>query len=162
MGAGAFGESAAVKRSYHVFVDKLDEAPTQEQRPTSPISNAKALQCRKLREIGDGLASAGFVTLEQQAHALGLCRSTAWTILAGQHKASGLSAAIINRVLSSPQLPPTVRATLLEYIDERVTGRYGHSKARIRAFAAQIWVDRAWFAGSPPTEGRLWIADFLS
>jgi hypothetical protein len=160
-GLALSGRARAVRRPSNVLVDSVDESPSPELRPMGPVSDAKALQSRKLRQIGDALVHAGLVTLEQQAQALGLCRSTAWTILVGQHKASGLSAAIINRMLSSPQLPPTVRARVLEYIDERVAGHYGHSKARIRAFAAQIRMHRAWFPGSLRREGRLWIADSL-
>jgi hypothetical protein len=150
-----------VRRPSNVLVDDVDETPTQGLRPIVSASDAKALQSRKLKQIADELVHAGLVTLEQQAQALSLCRSTAWTVLTGRHKASGLSAAIINRMLSSPQLPPTARARVLEYIDERLAGRYGHSKPRIRAFAAQIWMDRAWSPVFVRREERLWIAKSL-
>jgi hypothetical protein len=61
--------------------------------------------------------------------------ATAWTILKGNHKASGLSAAIISRMLSSPALPPLARATLLTYVEEKVAGLYGHNKIQLRRFA---------------------------
>ena len=67
--------------------------------------------------------------LDDQANALGLSRSTTWTILKGRHKASGLSADIINRMLAAPRLPPLVRAKVLEYVEEKTAGRYGHSHA---------------------------------
>ncbi len=54
--------------------------------------------------------------------ALGLCRSTTWTILKANHKSSGLSEALINRILRAPQLPPLVRSALLEYVDEKAAG----------------------------------------
>ena len=41
----------------------------------------KAQQARKIRELGDALVLHGFRTLDQQAKALGLGRTTAWTIL---------------------------------------------------------------------------------
>src|SRR5262245_65480035 len=74
----------------------------------------QARQCAKIRELGEALVASGISTLDQQAEALGLSRSTTWTILKGDHKASGLSAAIINRMLTAPQLPPRVRAVVLE------------------------------------------------
>ena len=80
----------------------------------------KALQCFKIREIGAALTSAGFVTLDQQADALGLCRSTTWAILQAEHKNSGLSATVINRMLAWPQLPGSVRAKLIEYAHEKM------------------------------------------
>jgi DNA invertase Pin-like site-specific DNA recombinase len=55
----------------------------------------KARQSAKIRELREALVASGFLTLDEQSKALGLSRSTTWTILKGNHKASGLSAAII-------------------------------------------------------------------
>jgi hypothetical protein len=98
----------------------------------------KALQCAKIREIGAALISAGFVALDQQADALGLCRSTTWVILQAEHKNSGLSAAVINRMLASRRLPSPVRAQVIEYVRDKLAGRYGHSKAQLRRFAERL------------------------
>ena len=106
------------------------------------ISEIKARQSTKIRELGDALASAGFRTLDEQATALGLCRSTTWTILRANHKASGLSASIVNRMLASPQLPPLVRAKVLEYIAERAAGLHGHNKLQLRRFTARLSGER--------------------
>jgi hypothetical protein len=57
----------------------------------------KARQSAKIRELGQALIDAGL----RQADALGLRRSTAWTILKTRHKSTGLSAAIIERMLGS-------------------------------------------------------------
>ena len=43
----------------------------------------------------------------------------------GHHKTSGLSVAIINRMLASPGLPPRVRLKIFEYIEEKSSGVYG-------------------------------------
>src|SRR5215470_8467714 len=99
---------------------------------------AKARQSAKIRELGDALLSAGFVSLDAQAKALGLPRSTTWSILKGHHKASGLSAAIINRMLVAPDLPWLARAKILEYIEEKVAGLFGGSRAQRRRFAARL------------------------
>ena len=49
----------------------------------------KARQSSKIREIGEALITAGFVSLNAQAKVFGLPRSTAWTILSAKHKGTG-------------------------------------------------------------------------
>jgi oligoribonuclease (3'-5' exoribonuclease) len=100
----------------------------------------KALHSRKVGELKDALRTSGFVTLDQQAKALGLCRSTTWTILNDTHKSSGLTAATINCILRSPQLPPKARTCLLEYANEKSAGLYGHSELQRRRFIARLSV----------------------
>ena len=73
------------------------------------ISDLKARQAVKMREIGEALVAVGYDNLDDQAAALGLSRSTTWTIIRGTHKSSGLSAAILNRMLSAPDLHLLVR-----------------------------------------------------
>jgi hypothetical protein len=110
------------------------------------ISKMKARQASKIKEVGDVLVAAGFVTLDGQAVALGIARSTTWTILRCNHKASGISATIINRMLMSPRLPPLVRAKILEYIQEKAAGLHGHSPTQLRRFRARLSIQ--------PTEVR--------
>jgi hypothetical protein len=98
----------------------------------------KARQSSKIKEVGDCLLATGFLTLEQQADALGLARSTTWTILRANHKNSGLSAAIIARMLSTPRLPPLVRVKIFEYVNEKAAGSYGHSKIQRQRFIARL------------------------
>ena len=98
----------------------------------------KIRQSCKIKELGDALVREGFLTLDKQADVLGLSRSTAWTILRANHKSSGLSAAIINRMLAAPRLPLLVRATILEYVEEKLAGSYGHSKRPLRRFSAGL------------------------
>jgi hypothetical protein len=107
-------------------------------RRSGSSAEMKARQSSKIRELGDVLVAMGFHTLDQQAEALGLARSTTWTILNGNHKASGLSATVINRMLAAPQLPPLVRATIHKYIDEKAAGLYGHNKLQLRRFVARL------------------------
>jgi hypothetical protein len=102
----------------------------------SKLAEAKARQAIRIRELGAALAAGGLVTLDEQARALGLSRSTAWAVLKANHKATGLTAATINRMLSSPELPPSARATILTYIEEKRAGLYGHNKTQLRRFAA--------------------------
>ena len=106
--------------------------------PVSICSDMKARQSAKIRELRQALMGAGFVTLDKQAEVLELSRSTTWTVMSGNHKCSGLSAAIIKRMLNSPQLPPSARTVLLEYVEEKSAGIYGHSQDRLRIFRAQL------------------------
>ena len=100
--------------------------------------SARIQQRLKIEEIGTMLAECGFVALDEQADVLGLSRSTAWTILRGKHKTSGLSAMTINRMLDTGRLPPKVRLKLLEYIAEKMSGAYGDRKHSLKAFASRI------------------------
>src|SRR6266481_1348141 len=47
---------------------------------------ARVRQRRKIEEIGEALARAGYTSLDAQARVLGLSRSTTWTVLTGVHK----------------------------------------------------------------------------
>jgi hypothetical protein len=91
--------------------------------PSRSITKAK--QSFKIAELRETLVSAGFDALDDQAAALGISRSTAWTILNSQHKSSGLSAATIRRILQSPQLPPGARRVLMDYIEQKCAGEFG-------------------------------------
>jgi DNA-binding transcriptional regulator YiaG len=114
-------------------------AKVAHERQTSPtISHMKAMQCSKIRELRQALVRAGVLTLDQQAKSLGVSRSTAWAVLKGNHKSSGLSATLINRMLASPQLPGSARKIILEYVKEKSAGAYGHGKERLRQFRARL------------------------
>jgi hypothetical protein len=98
----------------------------------------KARQASKIREVGESLTSLGLVTLDEQAKALGLPRSTTWTVLKAFHKGSGLSARVINQMLASPHLPPTVRDRIVSYVEDRLAGKHGHSKTQLNRFARRL------------------------
>ena len=110
-------------------------------RSYSACAEMKARQADKIRELRMALIAAGFVTLNSQAKVLRIPRSTTWAILKGNHKHSGLSAAVINRMLAAPQLPLLVRTKIVEYVDEKLAGSYGHSKALLRKFAEKLSAD---------------------
>ena len=113
-------------------------ALTPRQAMTAAVSEAKARQLSKIRELRLALRRAGLIGLDEQAQALGLPRSTTWKILKGGHKASGLSAMLISRMLSEPRLPPVVRTKILEYAREKAGGLYGHGKRELLRFLARI------------------------
>ena len=130
----------AVNRPPHSTGTRRQLQRTRLNEPcgTATVADRKTRQAAKIRELGDALIASGIVTLDAQAEALGLSRSTTWTILKGNHKSSGLSAAIINRMLAAPQLPPLVRAKVLEYIEEKTAGLYGDCQPRLRKFVALL------------------------
>ena len=97
----------------------LQSPPSGGISPCIRIKDHKARQAIRIKELGAALAADGFVTLDEQARALGLSRSTTWAVLKANHKASGLAAGTINQMLSSPALPPRARATILTYVDEK-------------------------------------------
>jgi hypothetical protein len=102
------------------------------------VAELKARQTAKIGEIRGALISDGFDHLDQQAEALGLSRSTTWTILKATHKSSGLSASVLSRMLASPRLSPRVRAKINEYIDQKSAGLYGGSKQCLRRFVDRV------------------------
>src|SRR5881397_1994209 len=113
-----------------------------QQNGVPVLAEMKSRQATKIRELGQALVDAGFLTLDEQAKALGLSRSTAWTIRKASHKASGLSASIINRMLAAPELPPFARTKILEYVEEKAAGLYGGSRSQRRKFAARLSIEK--------------------
>jgi hypothetical protein len=104
----------------------------------SSISAMKSRQCAKIAELRRVLLVAGYHSLNKQAIALGLSRSTTWAILQANHKSSGLSGSLIKRMLRSRELPPAARQWIEEYVAEKLTGAYGHKRNRLRIFRAQV------------------------
>ncbi|WP_407184997.1 hypothetical protein [Bradyrhizobium centrosematis] len=103
-----------------------------------PCSPGRERQWAKIREITEALRIAGFESLDQQAAALGLSRSTTWSILSGQHKNSGLSTGTIARILSNEQVPTLVRKRLQEYVEEKAQGLYGDNPIRVEQFKERL------------------------
>jgi hypothetical protein len=71
-----------------------------------------------LSRIAVLLREEGYTSLDAQAKALGLARSTAYTIIKCQHKQGRLSRRVLAKMLSHPGLPQRVRAVLQEYSSE--------------------------------------------
>ena len=99
---------------------------------SAELVKMKDRQSCKIRQFGDALAAAGFVTVAEQAKALGVCRSTAWTIIKGNHKNSGLSATTINHIVLAPQLPSVVRR---ECVDHFIVLGEAYLRRVLRAYA---------------------------
>jgi hypothetical protein len=73
----------------------------------------------KLQDITEALISSGYTSLDQQAQALGLHRSTAWTRIRNKHKLGRLSTKTIQRIITNPETPPPVRTVIEEYVVEK-------------------------------------------
>jgi hypothetical protein len=57
-------------------------------------------------------------------------------------KRAGPSAKVLKRILSSPILPPAARRKIEEYIEEKISGLYGHGKGRTQWFRDQFITNR--------------------
>jgi len=113
-----------------------------QRRRQQTVAEMKARQSAKIKELKKALVASGILTLDEQAKVLRLKRSTAWNVLKGDYKSSGLSVTIINRILAAPQSPPLVRATIFEYVKEKAAGLYGHDKTQRRRFITQLSVNQ--------------------
>ena len=72
-----------------------------------------------LRDISEALIACGYTKLDRQAKALGVRRSTAWTIVNVKHKLGRLSSKTTSRILANPETPPSVRKVVRSYMAER-------------------------------------------
>src|ERR1700745_3583561 len=115
-------------QAYHVF----------RQPPAASFARAKARQRIKMGEVEAALRRVGLVALDEQAKALGISRTTTWRLFRSDYNGSEPSAVIINRILCAPRLPLPARIKILEYIQERVSGVYGHSESQSRRFSIRI------------------------
>jgi len=70
----------------------------------------------RIQTITDALISSGYTSLDDQAKALGLHRSTVWTIRENKHKLGRLSAKTIERIIMNPGTPPRVLAAVKDYV----------------------------------------------
>jgi predicted transcriptional regulator len=71
-------------------------------------------------QIADALIKSGCTNLNQQAKALGVRRSTAWTIVKGKHKLGRLNTRTTERILANPDTPPAVRDVVRQYLNQKV------------------------------------------
>ena len=75
-----------------------------------------------LQQISEALIASGYGSLDEQAKALGIHRSTAWTIIKNKHKLGRLSSKTTSRILASAEAPPAVRSVIQKYLAERSDG----------------------------------------
>jgi hypothetical protein len=82
----------------------------------------------RLQHISKALIACGYTSLDQQAKALGIHRSTAWTIIKTKHKLGRLSAKTTSRILANPETPSRVRAVIQQYLAERSITAGGNNR----------------------------------
>ena len=102
----------------------------------------KARQTRKIEQLREVLLTHRRRSVREQAELLGLCRSTAHAVLQRSYKHSGLSAAIIKRMLACPNLPDRARTIVIEYNAEKIGGLYGHTRSQRRRFMAALAMEQ--------------------
>ena len=90
-----------------------------------------------IQHIREALIACGYVKLDHQAKALGIHRSTAWTIIRTKHKLDRLSTKTIKRILENPELPASVRAIVEKYMAERSDALAKRERLRRRPQNAQ-------------------------
>jgi hypothetical protein len=134
-------------------VDASVRLPQTVQNPVS-FSDLKSKQADKITAIRESLIFSGHDTFRKQVLVLGLSRSTAWHLLNGHYKGSGLSAGIVKRILASSTLPGPTREVIQQYIQQKLSGNYGHSRARLMAFRKRM--------DTQPIDDRLVAAPGLS
>jgi hypothetical protein len=71
-----------------------------------------------VQDIADALIKAGYASLDAQAKALGIRRSTVWTIVRTKHKLGHLNAKTTERMLANPELPECIRDVLQRHVAE--------------------------------------------
>lgn len=95
-------------------------------------------QAETLRALRQTLIANGIDSLDEQAKALCLPRSTTWFVLQSNYKCRGLNAAQVVRMLRSQRLPENVRSIIVRYVHERSIGAYGHTAVMRRKFAVRL------------------------
>ena len=108
-------------------------ACTSKATPSERLRVVRDLNARKnrIQDITAALISSGYTSLDRQAKALGLHRTTTWTIIKNKHKLGRLSTKTIERIIANPETPPLVRSAIQDYIAEKTRdGEYslnGHN-----------------------------------
>jgi hypothetical protein len=62
--------------------------------------------------VAEALVKAGYTSLDAQAKALGLHRSTTWTIMKTKHKLGHLNNKTVRCILANPDTPVSVRVVI--------------------------------------------------
>src|SRR4029078_5319428 len=113
---------APAKSSKIIHDSSADKSPLT---PRGSISRTlRTQQCAKVAELRKTLLESGYHSLDRQAAALGLSRSTTWAILNREHKTSGLTGSVIGRMLRSPELPAAIRCVIEQYVEQKMAGAY--------------------------------------
>jgi len=69
--------------------------------------------------VADALIKGGYLSLDEQAKALGLHRATAWTIMKTKHKLGMLNNKTVRCILANPDTPVSVRVIIHSILDRK-------------------------------------------
>ena len=141
-----------------IFCAAISQGAASERDHPLTLPEMRRRQNQKIEELRDVLAASGLGTLDRQAKALALPRSTTWHLLKGNHKGSGLSASVVIRILAAPRLPAPVRAKVLEYVAEKAGGLYGDSNLRLNKFISRLPLSALEHTGAGTPRTRLSFA----
>jgi hypothetical protein len=72
-----------------------------------------------IQPIANAVIEAGFTSLDAQAKALGVSRSTAWTIMKAKHKLGRLNSKTARCIVANPNTPASVRELVQIMLDDR-------------------------------------------
>ena len=122
--------------------ETLREQPASEVLVSPNSRTIKLQQCAKIAELRQALLIAGFRSVASQALALGLGRSTAWSVLRAGHKSTGLTGSVIRRMSGSSELPEGARRVLEQYVAQKLAGAFGHDEKQLRRFRNALSNDR--------------------
>ena len=129
---------------------RYQQAADHEAPATLELLRAK--QGETLRTLRQALVANGIDSLDDQARALCLPRSTTWFVLQSHHKCRGLNAAQVIRIWRSQSLPENARSVIIRYVHERSAGAYGHTKVMRRKFVMRL--HKLGWSPSEQTYGR--------
>jgi hypothetical protein len=102
--------STATRSSASSLVARLDAIRVEQQ-----------LNCRgrriPIQLIADALIKGGYNSLDDQAKALGLNRSTVWNIMKTKHKLGRLNNKTVRSILANTDTPPSVLVIIRSMLD---------------------------------------------
>src|SRR5262245_37662149 len=99
---------------------RSDRRPTLSMR-LETVRDLERIKSRRkipIQCIADALIEAGYTSLDEQSKALGLHRSTTWTIVKTKHKLGRLNTTTAQPILANPDTPPSVRAIIHQALAE--------------------------------------------
>ena len=112
-----------------------EETPNASDRAKTLTARLEAIRSEELicrgrkipiRLIADALINDGYVSLDEQARALGLNRSTAWTIMKTKHKLGMLNNKTVRTILANRGTPSSVRVIIHTMLDAQFLSEQEH------------------------------------
>jgi hypothetical protein len=96
----------------------IGDAPRLKAIPSGEQLNFRGRKI-SIQPIADTLIGAGYTSLDEQAKALGLRRSTTWTIMKTKHKLGHLNNKTVRSILANPDTPVSVRLIIHTMLDRK-------------------------------------------